>query len=176
MKPRLILWLPLALIAALFTVFWIGLRQPDNSVVASRMVGQPLPEFAFPAALPGLPGASAADFRDGKPRLLNVFASWCIPCIAEIPVLMQLKAQGVEVVGVAIHDTTPAIAKFVGEHGNPYARIGHDTGSRLQIALGSSGVPETFVIDGSGRIVHQHIGVVAERDVPKLVEMLGRKP
>lgn len=176
MRRTAIVWAPLALIAALFVVFWIGLRQPDDQTVKSRMVGKPLPEFAFPAALPGLPGASAADFRDGKPRLLNVFASWCIPCIAEIPVLKQLQAQGVEIVGVAIHDTTPAIEKFVGQHGNPYARIGHDTGSRLQIALGSSGVPETFVIDGKGTIIHQHIGVVAERDVPRLLELLGRKP
>ena len=175
MRRGLILWLPLALVLALFIVFGRGLMQPDDHVIASQMVGKPLPEFAFPAAMPGQPGASAADFRDGKPKLLNVFASWCLPCIAEVPVLMRMKAQGVDVVGVAIHDTTPALEKFLGQHGNPYSRIGHDTGSRLQIALGSSGVPETFVIDGKGMIVHQHIGVVSESDVPKLLAMLGRK-
>jgi cytochrome c biogenesis protein CcmG/thiol:disulfide interchange protein DsbE len=176
MKRGLILWLPLALVIALFIVFWRGLMQPDDHVIASQMVGKPLPEFAFPAAMPGQPGAGAADFRDGKPKLLNVFASWCLPCIAEVPVLMQMKAQGADVVGVAIHDTTPALEKFLGQHGNPYSRIGHDTGSRLQIALGSSGVPETFVIDGKGMIVHQHIGVVSETDVPKLMAMLGQRP
>lgn len=180
MKPNvkrgLILWLPLALVSALFIVFWRGLMAPDDHVIASQMVGKPLPEFTAPAALPGQPGASAADFRDGKPKLLNVFASWCLPCIAEVPVLMRLKTQGVDVAGIAIHDTTPALEKFLGQHGNPYSRIGHDEGSRLQIALGSSGVPETFVIDGKGIIVHQHIGVVNESDVPKLLEMLGQKP
>lgn len=176
MMRRLILWLPLALVISVFIVFARGLLQPDDKVIASQMVGKRLPEFTAPAAMPGQPGASAADFRDGKPRLLNVFASWCLPCIAEVPVLLQMKASGVEIAGIAIHDTTPALEKFLGEHGNPYVRVGHDEGSRLQIALGSSGVPETFVIDGKGVIVHQHIGAVSERDVPKLLEMLGQRP
>ena len=176
MSRRAILWLPLALILALFVIFWIGLRQPADHVIASQMVGKPLPEFTAPAALTGQPGASTADFRDGKPRLLNVFASWCVPCVAEVPVLLRLKAMGVDVVGIAIHDTRPALEKFLGEHGNPYSRIGDDQASRLQIALGSSGVPETFVIDGQGKILHQHIGVVSERDIPRLLALLGRQP
>lgn len=176
MRKRLLLWLPLALVLTLFVVFWRGLMQPDDHVIASQMVGKPLPEFAFPAAMPDQPGAASADFRDGKPRLLNVFASWCLPCIAEVPVLRQMQAQGVDIVGIAIHDTTPALQKFLGEHGNPYSRIGHDEGSRLQIALGSSGVPETFVIDGKGTIIHQHIGPVSERDVGQLLSLLGKAP
>ena len=176
MKRGLIVWLPLALILALFAVFWIGLRQPADNVIVSQMVGKPLPPFSIPAALPGQPGASTADFRDGKPKLLNVFASWCVPCVAEVPVLLRLKAMGVDVVGIAIHDTQPALEKFLFQHGNPYSRIGDDRASRLQIALGSSGVPETFVIDGRGTIVHQHIGVVAERDIPQLLALLGRQP
>jgi cytochrome c biogenesis protein CcmG/thiol:disulfide interchange protein DsbE len=176
MKRSAILWLPLALVLALFAVFWVGLHRQENHDIVSQMVGKPLPEFTAPAALPGQPGASAADFRDGKPRLLNVFASWCLPCVAEVPVLMRLKAMGVEVVGIAIHDTTPALTEFLGKHGNPYARIGLDQTSRLQIAIGSSGVPETFVIDGQGRIVKQHIGVLGEGDIPELLALLGKQP
>ena len=176
LKQGLILWLPLALVISVFIVFARGLMQPDDNVIASQMVGKALPEFAAPAAIPGQPGASAADFRDGKPKLLNVFASWCLPCVAEAPVLLRMKANGADITGIAIHDTTPALEKFLGQHGNPYARVGHDEGSRLQIALGSSGVPETFVIDGKGVIVHQHIGPVGEADVPKLLEMLGSRP
>ena len=176
MKRGLILWLPLALVLALFAVFWVGLHRQPNNDIASQMVGKSLPDFSLPAALPGQPGASAADFRDGKPRLLNVFASWCLPCVAEVPVLMRMKAMGVEVVGIAVHDTTPALDQFLTRNGNPYARIGSDDQSRIQLALGSSGVPETFVIDGQGRIVKQHIGVVAEDDIPELLALLGRKP
>lgn len=176
MKRGLILWLPLALVLVLFTVFWVGLHKQENHDIASQMVGKPLPEFTTPAAMPGQPGAATADFRDGRSRLLNVFASWCVPCVAEVPVLMRLKAMGVDVVGIAVHDTTPALSEFLGKNGNPYSRIGLDETSRLQIAIGSSGVPETFVIDGQGKIVQQHIGVVAEDDIPALLALLGQKP
>ena len=176
MKRSLILWLPLALVLALFAVFWVGLHRQENHDIASQMVGKSLPDFSLAAAVPGQPGASAADFRDGKPRLLNIFASWCVPCVAEVPVLLRLKGMGVEVVGIAVHDTSPALTEFLARNGNPYSRIGSDDQSRIQLALGSSGVPETFVIDGQGRIVKQHIGVVGEDDVPGLLALLGQKP
>jgi cytochrome c biogenesis protein CcmG/thiol:disulfide interchange protein DsbE len=176
MKRRAILWLPLGLILVLFAVFWVGLHKQENHDIASQMVGNPLPPFTLAAALAEQPGVSTADFRDGRPRLLNIFASWCVPCVAEVPVLLRLKAMGIDVVGIAIHDTTPALTEFLGKNGNPYSRIGLDETSRLQIAIGSSGVPETFVIDGQGRIVRQHIGVVADDDIPTLLAALGQKP
>jgi cytochrome c biogenesis protein CcmG, thiol:disulfide interchange protein DsbE len=176
MKRGMILWLPLALVLALFVVFWVGLHKRENHDIASQMVGKSLPEFSAAPALPGQPGLKTADFRDGKPRLLNVFASWCVPCVAEVPVLLRLKGMGVEVVGIAVHDTAPALTAFLARNGNPYSRIGSDDQSRIQLALGSSGVPETFVIDGRGRIVKQHIGVLGEADVPALLALLGQKP
>jgi cytochrome c biogenesis protein CcmG/thiol:disulfide interchange protein DsbE len=174
MKRKWLLWLPFALGLALFVAFYVGLRSPDDHVIASRMVGQPLPEFAAGPAMPGQPGAATADFRDGKPRLLNIFASWCVPCVQEIPMLLRLQAMGVEVDGIAVHDSTPELAKFLAANGNPYTRIGLDQGGRAQIAFGSAGVPETFVVDGQGKILHQHIGVVTEDDLPRLLAMLGR--
>ena len=172
MSRKWIVWLPFVLGLALFAAFWAGLRNPSDHVIASGMVGQSLPEFAAGPAMPGQPGAATADFRDGKPRLLNVFASWCVPCVQEVPMLLRLKAQGAEIVGVAVHDSTPDLARFLAENGNPYARIGLDEAGRAQIALGSAGVPETFVVDGTGRIIYQHIGVVTEEDMPKLLAML----
>jgi cytochrome c biogenesis protein CcmG/thiol:disulfide interchange protein DsbE len=174
MTRRLILWLPLVLIAVLFAVFYARLRNPEDHVIVSQVVGRPLPDFAAPPALPGQPGAASADFRDGKPRLLNIFASWCVPCVAEIPMLMRLKAMGVEVDGIAVHDTTADLTKFLADNGNPYTRIGMDDAGKTQIAFGSSGVPETFVIDGNGKVIHQHIGAVMEQDIPKLLAMLGQ--
>ena len=172
MTRRLILWLPLALIAVLFAVFYLGLRNPEDHVIVSQVVGQPTPQFSAAPALPGQPGIATADLHDGKPRLLNVFASWCVPCVAEIPMLMRLKALGVEVDGVAVHDTTPALTKFLADNGNPYTRIGMDDAGKVQIAFGSSGVPETFVIDGKGKVIHQHIGAVMEQDIPQLLALL----
>ncbi|MEQ1498842.1 MAG: DsbE family thiol:disulfide interchange protein [Novosphingobium sp.] len=173
MSRKLILWLPFALMAALFGAFYLGLRNPDDHVIASKMVGQQLPEFAAGPAFAQQPGAASTDFRDGKPRLLNIFASWCVPCVAEIPMLMELKASGAEVVGIAVHDNSDDLARFLATNGNPYSRIGMDQDGKAQIAFGSAGVPETFVVDGAGKIIYQHIGIVTEADKAKLLVMLG---
>ncbi len=172
-RRKLFLWLPFALCAGLFAVFYLGLLHPDDHVIASKMVGMPLPQFDAIAAIPGQAGTATADYRDGKPRMINVFASWCIPCVAEIPVLSRMKAQGVEIDGVAIHDSTPELTKFLAANGNPYRHIGLDQDGRAQIAFGSAGVPETFVVDGKGKIVYQHIGVVTDDDAPKLIAMMA---
>lgn len=176
MNRKFLLWLPFGLMLALFGTFYLGLRNPDDHVIASRMVGQQLPEFAAAAAFPDQPGAATGDFRDGKPRLLNIFASWCVPCVAEIPMLLELKASGVEVVGIAVHDNSADLARFLATNGNPYSRIGLDQDGKTQIAFGSAGVPETFVVDGNGKIIYQHIGVVTEPDKIKLLAMLGVRP
>jgi cytochrome c biogenesis protein CcmG/thiol:disulfide interchange protein DsbE len=112
---------------------------------------------------------ATAAFAKGKPRLLNVFASWCIPCIAEAPQLLKLKQAGVEIDAIAIRDTPAAITDFLTRNGDPYAAIGDDKISAVQLALGSSGVPETFVIGGDGRIVLQHVGDIREEEVPGLI-------
>ena len=172
MSRKLLLWLPFALIVGLLSMFYLGLRHPDDHVIASQMVGEELPEFAAPAAFPDKAGVASTDFQSGKPRLLNVFASWCVPCVAEIPVLVRMQAQGADISGLAIHDTQRDLAAFLAANGNPYSRIGLDDGGRAQIAFGSSGVPETFVVDGAGKILYQHIGAVTEADAPKLMAML----
>ena len=166
------LWLPLALFAGFFVLVMSGLLWPADRQVASAMVGKPLPEFQLRPAVPEQPGVTTADFTDGKPRLLNIFASWCLPCIAEAPQLEALEAQGVEIVGVAIRDREEDVQRFLARHGNPYTRIGADDLSSVQLAIGSSGVPETFVVDGKGVIRHQHIGDIRAEDIPGLLEKL----
>ncbi|MET0308529.1 MAG: redoxin family protein [Sphingomonas sp.] len=171
---RVLIWLPLALFAAIFTVVASGLVKPGDRMVHSAMVGQPMPALNLPALVPGKAGIATADFGKGKPRLLNIFASWCIPCIAEAPQLMKLKAAGAEIDAVAVRDTAEAMQAFLKANGDPYTRIGDDKASVAQLALGSSGVPETFVIDARGRIAYQHIGDVREDDVPKLLAELEK--
>jgi cytochrome c biogenesis protein CcmG/thiol:disulfide interchange protein DsbE len=171
---RALLWLPLGAFALLFAVVASGLFRPSDHLVHSQMVGKPLPRFDLPQMVPEAPGLSSALLADGKPRLLNVFASWCIPCMAESPHLMALKQQGVEIDAVAVRDTPQNVGDFLKRFGNPYARIGDDRQSAVQLALGSSGVPETYVIDGHGRIVEQHIGDVRADDVPDLLAALKK--
>jgi len=166
---RPLLWVPVLAFFALIAVLASGLLSPADRTVRSAMVGQPLPEFALTAIVPGKPGLASADFGKGQPRLLNVFASWCAPCIAEAPILMQLRAAGVPIDGVAIRDTGPALQAFLARNGDPFDRIGSDPDSSVQFALGSSGVPESFVIDGQGRIVHQHIGDIKADDVAVII-------
>ena len=174
MRSRLYLWVPLALFAFFAGVAGYMLTQEKDQFVESAMIGQPLPDFTLEPAYPGLPGASKADFAEGKPRLLNIWASWCLPCIAEAPQLEALKAQGVEIVGIAIRDRPEDVANFLGRYGNPYTRIGGDPISEVQLAVGSSGVPETFVIDSKGVIRYQHIGDIREGDVSTLLAELEK--
>ncbi|MBC2650609.1 DsbE family thiol:disulfide interchange protein [Novosphingobium aerophilum] len=162
------LWLPLVVFGLFAALFLWGLVRTKDDTVPSRLVGRPLPAFDLPAATDGKPGLKHADLADGKPRLLNVFASWCIPCAAEAPQLARLAAAGVEVEGVAIRDHREDLAAFLQRNGNPYHRIGADDLGKLQIAIGSSGVPETYVIDGKGVIRYQHIGDITPDDVALL--------
>ncbi|MGD9665363.1 MAG: DsbE family thiol:disulfide interchange protein [Novosphingobium sp.] len=169
---RLSLWLPLAIFVGLLALAATQLIRPADRDIESAMVGKPLPQFALKPAVDDLPGLSSADFADGKPRLLNIWASWCIPCAAEAPQLDALKAAGVEIAGVAIRDKPDDVKAFLARYGNPYSRLGADDLSEVQMKVGSSGVPETFVIDGKGVIRYQHIGDIRGPDVPMLIEKL----
>jgi len=169
---RWLLWLPFLGFVLLFGIVTFGLKAPTDRTVKSAMVGKPLPDFTLPAIVPGKPGLSSADFAPGKPRLLNVFASWCLPCIAEAPQLMALKQAGVEIDAVAVRDTPWALRDFLARNGDPYARIGDDKQSSVQLSIGSSGVPETFLIDAQGRIIEQHIGDIRADDVPDILAKL----
>lgn len=166
---RLFLWLPLAVFLAFLITVAIGLRNPAETEIRSRMIGKAMPDFALEPAVPSHPPLAAADLRTGKPRLVNVFASWCVPCKAEAPQLMALKRRGVPIDGVAIRDKSEDVARFLSEWGDPFERIGSDPVSRFQLALGSSGVPETFVVDGDGVIRHQHIGDIRPENVPEIL-------
>ena len=174
---RWALWLPLGLFALFVAVVLTGLLWPAGRDVESAMIGKPLPGFDLPPAIPERPGLASTDFAStdfagGKPRLLNIFASWCIPCAIEAPQLEQLRAEGVAIDGIAIRDRPQDVAGFLARNGNPFARIGADDVSAVQLALGSSGVPETFIIDAKGVIRHQHIGVIRAEDMPLIREKL----
>ena len=170
---RLLLWAPLLVFAVLLGAVVAGLWRPADRTVRSALVGKALPAFALPPLLPEREGTRAAGFASGRPRLLNVFASWCIPCAAEAPQLMRLKAMGVPIDAVVVRDSAPAVRAFLARYGDPYDRIGDDQRGAVQIALGSSGVPETFVIDGDGVIVAQHVGDIRAEDVDALAKLAG---
>jgi cytochrome c biogenesis protein CcmG/thiol:disulfide interchange protein DsbE len=165
---RQVRYAPIAVLLVLIAGLVWRLATPQDTNVKSRMVGQAVPVFILPAALPDKAGLSSTDLA-GRPHVLNVFASWCVPCVTEVRVLQQLKGRGVAVDGIAVRDRSDDLADFLARNGDPYERIGSDAESRVQIALGSSGVPESFVVDGKGIIRYQHIGPIEASDVPLIL-------
>jgi cytochrome c biogenesis protein CcmG/thiol:disulfide interchange protein DsbE len=171
-RLRWTLWIVLAATVALFGLFALQLTKPKDDFVRSAMIGHQVPQFALDAATESRPGLANTDFADGKPRLLNVFASWCVPCVAEAPQLAALEREGANIVAIAIRDRPDDVARFLETNGNPFSRIGADPLSQVQFSLGSSGVPETFVVDGKGVIRYQHLGEIRASDVPLLLAHL----
>lgn len=163
------LWLPLIGFIAILAIVTIGLRAPADRSVQSAMVGKPVPAFRLPPVVAGKPGLAGTDLRGRGPRLVNVFASWCIPCIAEAPQLLELQRRGVPIDAVAIRDTGTDVARFLRRNGDPYERIGDDRDSAVQLSLGSSGVPETFLVDAAGIIRRQYVGDIRPEQIDGIV-------
>jgi cytochrome c biogenesis protein CcmG/thiol:disulfide interchange protein DsbE len=148
------------------------LVKPADTAIPSQMVERPVPQFALAPALNNKAGLNSADLAGGRPRLVNMFASWCVPCVGEAPVLAELRHRGVSIDGIAVRDSPDALNAFLSRNGDPYDRIGIDRQSEVQIAFGSSGVPETFVVDGKGVIRRQYIGALNASNIPGVLREL----
>ena len=169
-----LLWLvPLAVFVGLMVLMAGNLGKSNEAVIRSHMVGKPVPAFALGGAA-GAPGLALADLQTGQPVLVNLFASWCLPCAVEAPQLQALRAKGAMIHGIAVRDTSEDLAGFLQKHGNPFTRIGNDEGGRMLLAFGASGVPETYVIDGKGVIRYQHLGEIRAEHVPLLLAELEK--
>ncbi|WP_419825900.1 redoxin family protein [Sphingomonas sp.] len=168
---RLLLWLPLAAFVVILGLVAGGLVRPHDPNIRSQMVDKPVPAFALPRVGGGT--LTQAMLADGRPKLVNLFASWCVPCAAEAPQLDALRARGVPIVGVAIRDTDADLADFLKRYGDPYAVIARDDTAGLQVALGSSGVPESFLVDGRGVVRRQIIGDIRPEQVDEVASALA---
>lgn len=179
MPNRLLYLAPLLVFAVVAGYFVWGLNPGrDPSEIPSVLIDQPVPQFDLPP-LAGVdrPGLSSTDLEDGQVTLVNVFASWCLPCRAEHKYFMALaEADQVRLAGIDYKDTPDDAARWLAELGNPYGRIGADESGRAGIKWGISGVPETFLIDREGRIRYRHVGPlydwVLEDEILPLVESL----
>jgi cytochrome c biogenesis protein CcmG/thiol:disulfide interchange protein DsbE len=167
---RWLRFLPVAILALLVAAMVWRLANPPDTTIRSQLIGKPVPRFTATAALPGKPGVGPGELADGRVKLVNFFASWCAPCIAEAPVLMELKDRGVPIVGIAVRDRPEDLARFLVGNGDPFERIGADRESKVQLAFGSGGVPETFVVDGRGIIRLHHAGPIEPGDMPEILQ------
>jgi cytochrome c biogenesis protein CcmG/thiol:disulfide interchange protein DsbE len=174
--------LPFIVFAGLAGLFWYALQSGDPSRLPSALIGKPVPEFALPP-LEGLKGAdgsdiesfATADLAQGEPTIVNVFASWCVPCLEEHPMLMALAERGgSRIYGINYKDDPASARRFLGRYGNPYARVGVDVSGRTAIDFGVYGVPETFVISADGKIAFRHVGPLTEEAVTERILPLMR--
>jgi len=156
MRRYLLFGLPLLLFLGLATAFFAGLGH-DPHFVPSALIGKPVPKFALPALLDDRPGLATADLKGGV-VLVSVFASWCVPCRLEHPLLMRLAKEGVELDGINYKDKPGDAKLWLTDLGDPYKRVGADVTGSVGIDWGVYGVPETFVIDRAGIIRFKQIG------------------
>jgi cytochrome c biogenesis protein CcmG/thiol:disulfide interchange protein DsbE len=170
MNGRWLYAAPMVAFAVIAAYFALGLRR-DPGTLPSALLNQPAPDFALPPLLEGKPGLASADLKGGAPVLVNVWASWCVPCRAEHPVLTRL-AREVPVYGFNYKDRPEDARRFLVELGDPYRRIGADTSGRVGIDWGVYGVPETFVIDAEGLIRHRHVGPLTEKAIDEKIRPL----
>ena len=161
--------LPLFILVAFVAAVAWRLNRPAEEEIRSQLIGQHVPTFALRPAVEGKAGLVSADLTSGRPRMINVFASWCVPCIAEAPLLLELKRQGIAIDAIAVRDRPEDVAAFLARHGDPFDRVGADPESRVQLALGSSGVPESFIVDGRGVVRYQHMGPIEPDDLPTIL-------
>jgi cytochrome c biogenesis protein CcmG/thiol:disulfide interchange protein DsbE len=156
---------PLVAFVALAVLLALGLNLNPREV-PSPLIGKPVPRFELPPVRGRSLGLASADL-EGEVSIVNVFASWCVPCKEEHPVFMQMKREGlVPIHGINYKDRPEDAAKWLDDLGDPYTRTGADIDGRVSIDWGVYGVPETFLIDREGRIAHKHIGAVT----PKVLE------
>jgi cytochrome c biogenesis protein CcmG/thiol:disulfide interchange protein DsbE len=163
-QRRLIVLLPLVLFLALAALFLFRLGAGDPSKLPSALIGRPVPNTPLPPVA-GLvrdgvpvPGITSADFKNTV-SLVNVWASWCVPCRDEAPVLLKLaEDKRIRIVGINYKDEPTNARRFIARYGNPYAAVGADGNGRAGIEWGVYGVPENFVIGRDGRIAYKLVG------------------
>ena len=178
--PRTSRWmmaLPLVAFAALAAIFWFRLGSGDPSRIPSALIGHPAPPTALPA-LEGLlnngaqvPGLDPSVFK-GKVSVVNVWASWCVPCHDEAPLLTELgRDSRLQVVGINYKDSPDNARRFLGRYGNPFGVVGVDANGRASIEWGVYGVPETFIVGREGTIAYKLVGPVTPDNINTVLKV-----
>ena len=170
--------IPLAFFSAIVIGLAIGLTlQPQN--IPSALIGSEIPKFSLGPVQKNNLGLKTEDFI-GKISVVNIFASWCLPCRVEHPLWMEVsKNENFSLFGINYKDTPINASDWLNEFGNPYSRTGADLNGRVSVEWGVYGVPETFIVDRNGKIQFKHVGpidrfVLENEILPKIMELKGR--
>jgi cytochrome c biogenesis protein CcmG/thiol:disulfide interchange protein DsbE len=175
-RRRIIVLLPLAIFLSLAALFLFRLNAGDPSLIPSALIGHPAPQTTLPPVagldrdgkpVPGLDPASFA----GAVTVVNVWASWCVPCHDEAPLLLQLaKDSRLHLVGINYKDDADNARRFLGRYGNPFAAAGADQNGRAAIEWGVYGVPETFVVGRDAHIAYKLVGPITEDNLDSVLK------
>jgi cytochrome c biogenesis protein CcmG/thiol:disulfide interchange protein DsbE len=176
--PRRRSWLvalPLIAFAGLAALFWFKLGSGDPSRIPSALIGRPAPQTTLPP-VDGLtsngtavPGLDPAAFK-GQVSIVNVWASWCVPCHDEAPLLVDLaKDKRIRVLGINYKDAPDNARRFLGRYGNPFAAVGADGNGRASIEWGVYGVPETFIVGRDGAIAYKLVGPITPDNIDRVL-------
>jgi len=168
---RLLFILPLLTLALMAGFFaWSLTSGRDPASIGSVMVGRPAPKLDLPALRPGEPPLTDADLRQGKPVIVNFFASWCTPCLAEHPLFTRLRErEGATIIGIAWKNKRDDALPWLKRQGDPYKLAGLDLDGKTGLDWGLSGVPETYLIDGNGIVRRHYRGPITERDLSETI-------
>jgi cytochrome c biogenesis protein CcmG, thiol:disulfide interchange protein DsbE len=170
-RRRIAVLVPLAVFLALVCLFLFRLYSGDPALIPSALIGHPVPQTNLPPVA-GLerdgaqvPGVDPASFKDAV-TVVNVWASWCVPCHDEAPLLMQLaQTSKVRIVGINYKDEAENARRFLGRYGDPFAAAGADANGRAAIEWGVYGVPETFIVGRDGRIAYKLVGPITPENL-----------
>ena len=169
--------LPLVFFIGLAALFWFRLGDGDPSRIPSALIGRPAPQTALPP-LEGLavdgkpvPGLTPSVFN-GKVSVVNVWASWCVPCHDEARLLTELgKDPRLQMIGINYKDSAENARRFLGQYGNPFGLVGVDGNGRAAIEWGVYGVPETFIVGRDGKIAYKLVGPITPDNINSVVRM-----
>ena len=173
---RVLVLLPLALFLALAALFFVRLGAGDSSRIPSALIGRDAPATDLPPVAglerngKPIPGITAADFKSAV-TVLNVWASWCVPCHDEAPLLMQLaRDPRIRLVGINYKDQADNARRFLGRYGNPFVASGADANGRAAIEWGVYGVPETFIVGRDGKVAYKLVGPITPENLERVMK------
>lgn len=172
---RVLVLLPLVIFLGLAALFFVRLGAGDASRIPSALIGHEAPATELPPVAglerdgKPIPGIAPADFK-GAVTVLNVWASWCVPCHDEAPLLMQLARDSrIRLVGINYKDQADNARRFLGRYGNPFAASGADASGRAAIEWGVYGVPETFIVGRDGKIAYKLVGPITPENIERIM-------
>jgi len=176
-KFPILMVLPPLIFMVLAVTFYVGMQRDNPNDLPSTFIGKLAPEFPD-MSVTGYDAPTAEMITTGQVTLVNFWASWCPPCRAEHPVLLELASQGIPIIGVNFKDDDDKASQYLGRDGNPFSAVGFDPAGRTAIEWGVTGPPETFILDGSGKIVFKFTGPLVGSDyenrfLPTLSQALG---